>query len=253
MRNKIVAGNWKMNTTVKEGVFLASQINNHLKDIELRNDVQVVISPPFTHLTFVCQVIDKSKILLAAQNCADESEGAYTGEISATMLKDLGCNAVILGHSERRAFYHETSETLFKKTNQVIANDLTPIFCCGEMLEQREAGNHFNIVESQISEAIFHLSETDFSKIVIAYEPVWAIGTGVTASKEQAQEMHAFIRNIVKVKYGNNIAENLTILYGGSVKPSNAEELFAQPDVDGGLIGGASMDAKSFVDIIKAR
>ncbi|NPA45508.1 MAG: triose-phosphate isomerase [Chlorobi bacterium] len=252
MRNKIVAGNWKMNTIVRDGVALASMINNELKEVELREDVKVIIAPPFTHLTFVSQVVDNKKILLAAQNCATEDAGAYTGEISAEMLKMLGCNAVILGHSERRAYYGETSETLIKKTEQVIKNEMTPIFCCGEMLEQREAGNHFKIVEAQISEALFHLSEEDFAKIVIAYEPVWAIGTGVTASKEQAQEMHAFIRNFVKEKYGDKVAENLTILYGGSVKPNNAKEIFAEPDVDGGLIGGASLKADSFIDIIKA-
>ncbi|MCF6366902.1 MAG: triose-phosphate isomerase [Bacteroidales bacterium] len=252
MRKKIVAGNWKMNTILREGVSLASDINKGLKDFSLREEVEVIIAPPFTHLTFVKQVIDNDNIKVSAQNCAAEDKGAYTGEVSAEMLKMLGCGAVILGHSERRAYYNETSETLFKKVNQALANNLTPIFCCGEMLEQREAGNHFNIVETQISDGLFHLSESDFAKVVIAYEPVWAIGTGVTASKEQAQEMHEFIRKIVKTKYGNNIAENLTILYGGSVKPSNAKEIFAQPDVDGGLIGGASLNAESFIDIIKA-
>ena len=252
MRNKIVAGNWKMNTIVRDGVALASMINNQLKDVELRDDVKVIIAPPFTHLTFVSQVVDCKKVLVAAQNCATEDAGAYTGEISAEMLKMLGCNSVILGHSERRAYYGETSETLIKKTEQVLKNEMTPIFCCGEMLEEREANNHFKIVETQISEALFHLSEKDFGKIVIAYEPVWAIGTGVTASKEQAQEMHKFIRGIVEEKYGKSIADDLTILYGGSVKPNNAKEIFSEPDVDGGLIGGASLQAESFVEIIKA-
>ncbi len=252
MRNKIVAGNWKMNTIVRDGVALASMINNQLKDVELREDVKVIIAPPFIHLTFVRQVVDCKKVLVAAQNCATEDAGAFTGEISAEMLKMLGCNSVILGHSERRAYYGETSETLIKKTEQVLKNEMTPIFCCGEMLEQREAGNHFKIVEVQVSEALFHLSEEDFAKIIIAYEPVWAIGTGVTASKEQAQEMHAFIRNFVKQKYGNKVADNLSILYGGSVKPNNAKEIFAEPDVDGGLIGGASLKPESFIDIIKA-
>lgn len=252
MRNKIVAGNWKMNTIVRDGVALASMINNQLKDVELRDDVKVIIAPPFTHLTFVSQVVDCKKVLVAAQNCATEDAGAYTGEISSEMLKMLGCNSVILGHSERRAYYGETSETLIKKTEQVLKNEMTPIFCCGEMLEEREANNHFKIVETQISEALFHLSEKDFGKIVIAYEPVWAIGTGVTASKEQAQEMHKFIRGIVEEKYGKSIADDLTILYGGSVKPNNAKEIFSEPDVDGGLIGGASLQAESFVEIIKA-
>ena len=241
-----------MNTIVRDGVALASMINNQLKEVDLKEDVKVIIAPPFTHLTFVSQVVDTNKVIVSAQNCSTENSGAYTGEISAEMLKVLGCKAVILGHSERRAYYGEISETLIKKTEQVIKNEMMPIFCCGEMLEEREANNHFKIVEAQISEALFHLSETDFSKIVIAYEPVWAIGTGVTASKEQAQEMHAFIRNVVKEKYGNTIADDLTILYGGSVKPNNAKEIFAQPDVDGGLIGGASLQAESFIDIIKA-
>jgi len=252
MRNKIVAGNWKMNTIVRDGVALASMINNQLKDVELRDDVKVIIAPPFTHLTFVSQVVDCNKVLVAAQNCSTEDSGAYTGEISAEMLKMLGCNSVILGHSERRAYYGETSETLIKKTEQVLKNKMTPIFCCGEKLEERQAENHFKVVEAQVSEALFHLSENDFAKIVIAYEPVWAIGTGVTASKEQAQEMHAFIRDFVKQKYGNKVADNLTILYGGSVKPNNAKEIFAEPDVDGGLIGGASLKPESFIDIIKA-
>lgn len=241
-----------MNTIVRDGVALASIINNQLKNVELRDGVEVVIAPPMTHLTFVAQVVDSEKIMLAAQNCATEDKGAYTGETSAEMLKMLGCSAVILGHSERRAYYGETSETLIKKTEQVLKNNMTPIFCCGEKLEQREANKHFKIVEAQISEALFHLAKENFAKIVIAYEPVWAIGTGVTASKEQAQEMHAFIRNVVKEKYGNIIAEDLTILYGGSVKPNNATEIFAQDDVDGGLIGGASLQAESFIDIINA-
>ncbi len=252
MRKKIVAGNWKMNTLVKEGLALASNINDELKNQTLRNEVEVIIAPPFTHLTSVSEVVDNNKISISSQNCATECCGAYTGEISAEMLKNIGCRAVILGHSERRAYYGETSETLIKKTEQVLKNKMTPIFCCGEMLEEREANNHFKIVETQISEALFHLSEEDFANIVIAYEPVWAIGTGVTASKEQAQEMHAHIRTVIKAKYGNTIADNLTILYGGSVKPNNAKEIFSQPDVDGGLIGGASMKAESFIEIIKA-
>ncbi len=252
MRTKIVAGNWKMNTDIKEGVILASEIDSELKNITLPEDVKVIIAPPFTHIAFVEQVIDHKKILIAAQNCAAETEGAYTGEISAKMLKGMGSEAIILGHSERRAYYHETSETLVKKTEQVIQNEMIPIFCCGEKLEEREAGNHFNVVKNQISEALFHLSESDFSKIVIAYEPVWAIGTGVTASKEQAQEIHKFIRKTVADKYNQKIAGDLTILYGGSVKPGNARDIFSMPDVDGGLIGGAALNADNFIDIIKA-
>jgi len=252
MRKKIVAGNWKMNTVVRDGVALASTISNDLKNIDLREDISVIIAPPFTHLTFISQVIDISKILLAAQNCSVESKGAFTGEISAEMLNLLGCDAVIIGHSERRAYFNETSDILKKKTEQVLANDLIPIFCCGEILEQRESGDHFNVIKDQISEALFGFNGEDFSKIVIAYEPVWAIGTGVTASDEQAQEMHAFIRKIVSGKFGDNIADDMTILYGGSVNPSNAAELFSQTDVDGGLVGGASLKADSFVEIIKS-
>ncbi len=252
MRNKIVAGNWKMNTIVREGVALASDINVSLKDINLPENVKIILAPPFTHIAFVEQVTDDKKIIIAGQNCSSEEQGAYTGEISAKMLKMIGCSAVIIGHSERRAYFCETSETLAKKTEQALKNELTPIFCCGEKLEEREAGNHFNIVKNQISESLFNLSEKNFSKIVIAYEPVWAIGTGVTATKEQAQEMHEFIRKSVAEKYGNNTAEKLTILYGGSVKPDNAAEIFSMPDVDGGLIGGASLKADSFVDIVKA-
>lgn len=252
MRKKIVAGNWKMNTLVREGVALASDINTELKNINLPDDVQVIIAPPFTHIAFAEQVIDGNKLYVAGQNCATEDEGAYTGEVSAAMLKALGCSSVITGHSERRAYYHETSEILAKKTEQILKNDMMPIFCCGEKLEERKAEKHFDVVKNQISEALFHLGENDFSKIVIAYEPVWAIGTGVTASKEQAQEMHAYIRKITDEKYGKEISENLTILYGGSVKPANAKEIFSMPDVDGGLIGGAALKADSFIDIIKA-
>ena len=252
MRKKIVAGNWKMNTIVEDGVALAKLLNTEMKDVELTKNSKVIIAPPFTHLTYVSQVIDKENILLAAQNCATEDSGAYTGEVSAEMLKMLACDAVILGHSERRAHYHDTSDILIKKLDQVIRNQMIPIFCCGEMLEQREKGEHFKVIEDQISEVLYNLNENDFLKVVIAYEPVWAIGTGVTASKEQAQEMHAFIRNIVKNKFGENVANDLTILYGGSVKPDNAKELFSQEDVDGGLIGGASLKTESFLDIIKA-
>ena len=252
MRKKIVAGNWKMNTGIKDGVTLASDINSELKKIHLPEDVKVLIAPPFTHIAFIEQVTDKKKIDISAQNCATETEGAFTGEISAKMLNSLSCSYVIVGHSERRAYYHENSEILAKKVNQVLNYKMMPIFCCGEKLEERKAGNHFEVVKNQISEALFNLSEIEFAKIIIAYEPVWAIGTGVTASKEQAQDMHAFIRNTVYQKYGTEISDNLTILYGGSVKPANAEEIFSMPDVDGGLIGGAALKVHSFIDIIKA-
>jgi len=252
MRKKIVAGNWKMNTIVRDGVALASSLNNALKKVELREDTLVIIAPPFTHISFISQVVDDLKIQLASQNCSTEEKGAFTGEISAEMIKMIGCKYVIIGHSERREYFNEDSPMLLKKVKQALVNNLTPIFCCGEILKERENNNHFNIVKEQVSEALFSLSKEDFSKIVIAYEPVWAIGTGVTASNEQAQEMHAYIRKLVSDKFGPEIADNLSILYGGSVKPSNAVELFSQKDVDGGLVGGASLDAESFTEIIKS-
>jgi triosephosphate isomerase len=252
MRKKIVAGNWKMNTTVKEGIQLASEIDKLLKTISIEPDKEVVIAPPFTHLTFIDQVIDHNKIKLSAQNCAAEDDGAFTGEVSAKMLKNLGCTYVIIGHSERRQYYNETSNILNRKINQAFKNDLIPIFCCGEHLEEREMGNHFSSVEKQISEVIFNLFEANFKKIVIAYEPVWAIGTGVTATKEEAQEMQAFIRKLVEDKYGKETAQDLSIIYGGSVKVDNACDLFHQPDVDGGLVGGASLNATGFFEIVKS-
>ncbi len=253
MRKKIVAGNWKMNTTVKEAVELAMEINAKVPQCDCcETSVGVVIAPPFVNLSDVSKVINHETICLAAQNCATEKNGAFTGEVSAPMLKALGVKAVILGHSERRAYYHETSEILLKKVNVVIANDMKPIFCCGEVLAEREAGIHFDVVKQQISEVLFQLSLEDFKKVIIAYEPVWAIGTGVTASPAQAQEMHAYIRSLLAEKHGNEIAENVSILYGGSCKASNAKELFENKDVDGGLIGGASLKADEFLGIVNA-
>ena len=196
--------------------------------------------------------IDKNLLGLGAENCADHVSGAYTGEVSAAMVASTGANYVILGHSERRQYYCETSETLKTKIGLALENGLTPIFCIGEVLEQREEGVHFDVVKSQIEDALFELSAEDFGKIILAYEPVWAIGTGKTATDEQAQEMHAFIRRVIADKYGKDVADNTSILYGGSCKPSNAAQLFAKPDVDGGLIGGASLKADSFIDIVKA-
>lgn len=250
MRKNIVAGNWKMNTTLQEGVGLAKDVNEALSQVEPKCDV--VICVPFTHLYAVDQVIDKSKLGLGAENCADHVSGAYTGEVSAPMVASTGANYVILGHSERRQYYGETSEILKEKVNLALASNLTPIFCIGEVLEQREDGSYLNVVKTQIEEALFSLSADDFSKLVLAYEPVWAIGTGKTATDDQAQEMHAFIRKVIEDKYGKHIAENTSILYGGSCKPSNAKALFAKPDVDGGLIGGASLDAASFMGIVNA-
>jgi triosephosphate isomerase len=250
MRKNIVAGNWKMNKTLMEGIELAQELNAILADKQPNCDV--VIGTPFIHLSEVAKVVNKEVIGVSAQNCADKESGAYTGETSAAMVKSTGADYVILGHSERRAYYGETDELLAEKVNLALENGLTPIFCIGEVLEERESETHFEVVKSQIENGLFHLSNADFSKVVLAYEPVWAIGTGKTASPEQAQEMHAFIRKTLVEKYGDEVADNTSILYGGSCKPSNAKELFSNPDVDGGLIGGASLKAEDFYGIISA-
>ncbi len=249
MRKQIVAGNWKLNTNLQEAAELAIAIDKKLKENPVNKETGIVIAPPFTHLATIAGLIDTDRICLTAQNCASETGGAYTGEISVEMLKSVGVRAVITGHSERRAYYGDTDEILNKKVKLIIAQGLKPIFCCGETLEQREANKQFDIVKSQIENALFDLSKDDFLNIKIAYEPVWAIGTGKTASPDQAQEIHAFIRKTISEKYGNEVSENITILYGGSVKPSNAKELFAKKDIDGGLIGGASLDAQSFYEL----
>lgn len=252
MRKNIVAGNWKMNCTLPEGRKLASEVIHMVED-EVSNDVEVVLLPPFIHLTGIHQLIGSvKKIMLGAQNCHQSESGAYTGEISAAMLVSCGATYVTIGHSERREYFGETDELLAKKVKHALANGLTPIFCCGEKLEVREAGTHEKLVEEQIKKSLFDLSKEDILKVVIAYEPVWAIGTGKTASSDQAQEMHAFIRSLLSDKYGKAVSEEISILYGGSCKPSNAKELFTQPDVDGGLIGGASLKSRDFTDIIKA-
>ncbi len=252
MRDKIVAGNWKMNNTLDEGISLASEISNMVAD-EVMDDVKVVLCPPFIHLSSVSKIIEGTdKLYLGAQNCNDHTSGAYTGEISVDMLKSVGVQYVIIGHSERREYYGETNEFLMKKVDTALAAGLTPIFCCGESLEIREKGEHFDFVTNQLTESLFHLSADDFGKLVIAYEPIWAIGTGKTASKEQAQEMHEKLRAHIADKYGEGVAEGISILYGGSCKPSNAAELFAQKDIDGGLIGGASLKSRDFVDIVKS-
>jgi len=250
MRKNIVAGNWKMNKTLNEGIELAKELNAILT--EKKPNCDVVIGTPFIHLAEVSKIVDTDIIGVSAQNCADKASGAYTGEVSAAMVKSTGADYVILGHSERRAYYGETDEILKDKVNLALENDLTPIFCIGEVLEEREAEKHFDVVKSQIENGLFHLSADEFSKIVLAYEPVWAIGTGKTATPEQAQEMHAFIRKTLAEKYGQEVADNTSILYGGSCKPSNAKELFSNPDVDGGLIGGASLKAEDFQGIIVA-
>ncbi len=250
MRKNIVAGNWKMNTTLQEGVLLATGVNNALKGANPKCDV--IIAVPFTHLAPIAAVIDQNILGLGAENCADHKSGAYTGEVSASMVASTGAKYVILGHSERRQYYGETSETLKEKVALAFANGLTPIFCIGEVLEERENGTYLEVVKGQIESALFHLSAEDFGKIILAYEPVWAIGTGKTATDDQAQEMHAYIRNVIAEKYGKQVAEDCSILYGGSCKPTNAAALFAKPDVDGGLIGGASLDVESFMGIVNA-
>ncbi|MDE5878365.1 MAG: triose-phosphate isomerase [Muribaculaceae bacterium] len=249
MRKNIVAGNWKMNTTVEEGVELASEVNDLLKG--KKANCEVVVCVPFTHLVPVHGVIDEGVMGLGAENCSEHDKGAYTGEVSASMVKSTGASHVILGHSERRQYFGENNAQLLAKTKQALANGLTPIFCVGEVLEERENGSYNDVVKGQV-EALFELSPEDFSKIIIAYEPVWAIGTGKTATADQAQDMHAHIRKVIEDKYGKEIADNTSILYGGSCKPSNAKELFAKPDVDGGLIGGAALKADSFMGIIEA-
>jgi len=248
MRKKIVAGNWKMNNNLQEGLILAKELQQVLDGKTV--NCGVVICTPFIHLASIAKEI--TTIGLGAQNCADKTSGAYTGEVSAAMIASTGAQYVIIGHSERRAYYGETNAILKEKVMLALANHLTPIFCIGEVLAEREAGKQNEIVESQIKESLFHLSVDDFSKIVLAYEPVWAIGTGVTATSDQAQEMHAFIRKTITDKYGLVVADATSILYGGSCNAGNAKELFANPDVDGGLIGGASLSVDKFLPIVEA-
>lgn len=251
MRKNIVAGNWKMNTTVAEGVQLAKEVNEAVAAAgELKCDV--VIGVPFTHLTAVKDVINIEKVGLSAENCANKEKGAYTGEVSAAMVASTGANYVILGHSERREYYNETPEILKEKVDLALANGLKIIFCCGESLELRNAGTYEEFIKAELKGSLFHLSAEEFANIVIAYEPIWAIGTGVTATSDQAEEVHAFIRSFLAEKYGETVANDTTILYGGSCKPSNAPELFAKPNIDGGLIGGASLKAADFMGIVTA-
>ena len=236
-----------MNTVVSEGKELVDGILSKLSTVP--SDVQLIVAPPFTHLSEVASKLAGSSVALAAQNCADHEKGAYTGEVSVAMLKSVGCSYVILGHSERREYYGETSETLVTKVKLALAAGLKPIFCVGEVKDERVAGKHFEVVGKQIEEVLFTLTAEEMAQVVIAYEPVWAIGTGLTATSEQAQEIHAFIRKALADKFGAALAEEITTLYGGSCKPSNAPELFAQPDIDGGLIGGAALKAEDFIGI----
>ncbi|MBI3233026.1 MAG: triose-phosphate isomerase [Bacteroidetes bacterium] len=252
MRKKFVAGNWKMTKNVQESIELTSEIVNMIKD-EVNGEVEVVLCPTFVSISNVAALSQGvSKISVGGQNCHQENSGAYTGEISASMLKSVGCQWVILGHSERRQYFNESSSLIASKVNSALNASLKVMYCCGETLEERNSNAHFDVIKGQVSEGLFHLSAEQMTNMAIAYEPVWAIGTGVTASTEQAQEVHAFIRSLLNDKYGNDIAASVRILYGGSVKPDNAVELFSQEDIDGGLIGGAALQSRSFTDIVKA-
>ncbi len=251
MRKKIVAGNWKMNLDYTAGLSLFSEIMTMVND-EILGDQEVVVCPPFIHLHSLTQLAGQtSRTRIGAQNCHQAASGAFTGEVSAAMIKSTGAQFVIIGHSERRQYFGETDALLNSKVLTALDHHLTPIFCIGETLEERQAEQQFDVINTQLEEGLFSLSAELFGKVVLAYEPVWAIGTGLTASPEQAQEVHAFIRAKLTDKYGEAIAENTSILYGGSCNPKNAPDLFAQPDIDGGLIGGASLKSRDFTDIVK--
>jgi triosephosphate isomerase (TIM) len=251
MRKKIVAGNWKMHMNLADGIRLAGSINNYYQDHAL-SKAEVILCTPFIHLSGIAGILNARKVFLGAQNCSSEASGAFTGEISAEMIKSTGADYVIIGHSERRTIFHEDDLLLNKKTQIAIKSGLKVIFCIGEVLKEREANEHLTVVKKQLEDGLFDLVPADFEKIVIAYEPVWAIGTGLTASPQQAQEIHKFIRKLIKEKYGASLAEMTSILYGGSCKPSNAAEIFSMPDVDGGLIGGASLKKEDFCAIVEA-
>ena len=249
MRSKIVAGNWKMNNDYDETKSLVKGLRKAIKKLTFVN-TRILVAPAFVNLSTAVKRANNSNIEVVAQNMHQENNGAFTGEVSVNMLKSIGVSSVIIGHSERRSIFGETDELLAKKVNQAIANGMEVIFCFGEQLEDRKSGNHFTVVQNQLENGLFHLESTSWGQIVLAYEPVWAIGTGETASPEQAQEMHAFIRKILQEKYNAIVADNTSILYGGSVKPSNAKEIFSKQDVDGGLIGGASLNVEDFTEII---
>jgi triosephosphate isomerase len=252
MRKKIVAGNWKMNKTFEEAGMLVSELMGMVAD-EVKGNVRIVLCAPFPYLVTIKNQLGKtSRIEVGAQNCSEHEAGAYTGEVSAPMLGSVGVPYVILGHSERRQYFGENGKLLSKKVDIALKYGLTPIFCCGEPLDVRERNDHEKLVKQQLEEALFHLDATSAGKIVVAYEPVWAIGTGKTASAAQAQEMHAVIRKHLASKFDQSVADDVSILYGGSVNAGNAKELFACPDVDGGLVGGASLKSREFTDIIKA-
>lgn len=253
MRDIIIAGNWKMNQLNEQAITLISEIVNGLNSKTSPENLKVVCSPVFPYLQNVVNLIPKNlknKLQVAAQNCSENENGAFTGEVSPVMLKDVGCNYVIIGHSERRQYQKENNQLLANKINVALKSGLKVIFCCGESLAEREAESHKQVNQQQIEESLFHLTEAQFKNIVIAYEPVWAIGTGKTATPEQANEMHQFIRSVIESKYNKTVADGISILYGGSMKPANAADLLAQNDIDGGLIGGASLKSKSFLEIV---
>ncbi|HEY9006933.1 triose-phosphate isomerase [Ohtaekwangia sp.] len=251
MRQKIVAGNWKMNKTLEEANILTSEIAGMVAD-EVKSDAKIIFCVPFPYLLPIKnQLGTNARIAIGAQNCSEHESGAYTGEVSAAMLKSVGIPYVILGHSERRQYFGEDGKLLAKKVDIALKHGLTPIFCCGEPLEVRESNGHETLVKKQVEESLFHLDADAIKKIVIAYEPVWAIGTGKTATAQQAQDMHAVIRKHLAAKYGQSVADSISILYGGSVNAANAKELFACPDVDGGLVGGASLKSREFTEVIK--
>ena len=247
MRRKIVAGNWKMNKNAEETEDLLNELIDKLPD---DIDAQIIVAPTFVNLASAVDHTEFTNITVAAQNMHQAESGAHTGEISANMLKSIGVETVIIGHSERRAYFHETDSILAYKVDTALTHNMKVIFCCGEELKDRQSGNHFNIVENQLRDGLFHIKAASWENIVLAYEPVWAIGTGETASPDQAQEMHEFIRETVRKAFGSDVAESVSILYGGSVKPDNAKEIFSKPDVDGGLIGGAALKAEDFAAIV---
>ena len=252
MRKDIVAGNWKMNNTFNEADDLLNSIMEQLEEKELPRDTQVIVCPPFPFLEMASDYANDSYFMVGAQNVSDQEKGAYTGEVSAAMLESMEIDYCIVGHSERRAYYGETNKTVAAKVDQLLKHGLKPIVCVGEVLEEREANRQFEVVKQQVEEGLFHLDAEHLQQVVIAYEPVWAIGTGKTATPEQAQEIHHYIRTLLAQKYGDAVANEISILYGGSCKPSNAKELFACPDIDGGLIGGASLKAEDFIGIVTA-
>lgn len=249
MRKKIVAGNWKMHKNAEQTEDL---LNELIAKVPTECEAQIIVAPTFVNLASAVDHLEFTTIDVAAQNVHQAESGAFTGEISADMLKSVGVNTVILGHSERRALFHETDVIIANKVDAALAHEMTVIFCFGEELKDRQSNNHFNVVENQLKEGLFHIKAASWENVILAYEPVWAIGTGETASPEQAQEMHEFIRETVRKSFGSDVAENVSILYGGSVKPENAKEIFSKPDVDGGLIGGAALKADDFVAIINA-